>query len=117
MNILLSLFFSLVLTSLVSFAIPIVFLLFLLGGFYLLSQFDLLSITYENTRELLGIFGDGSVSNGILTIGIVCAVAGLIFESLNFYRYQTLIAQNIYSSWESHRLVDLVSKVMCSSKH
>lgn len=91
MNIFLPLLFSLVLTSLVSFVIPIAFLCIVLGGFNLMANFDIFNVTYGNTRELLAAFGDGSVSNGILTIGIVSAVAGLIFETLNFYRYQTLI--------------------------
>ena len=117
MNILLSLFFSLFLTSLVSFAMPIAFLFLLLGSFNLFSQVDLLSGTYENMRELLAVFGDGSASNGVLTIGIVSAVAGLIFEGLNFYRYQTLIEQNIYSSSQTQSLIDFVSKMMCPSKY
>ena len=118
MNMFLSLFFSLMLTSLVSFAIPIAFLFLVLGSFHLLSQFDLLNMTYANTREFLAIFGEGSAGNGILTIGIVCALAGLIFEGLNFYRYQTLIEQNhnLYSSWQTQKLIDFVSKMMCKSR-
>jgi hypothetical protein len=116
MNILLSLFFSLVLTSLFSFAVPIAFLFVILGSFSILAHFDLLSIAYGNTRELLAVFGEGSVRDGIFTIGMVSAVAGLIFEALNFYRYQTLIEKNISSALETQKLVDFVFKMMCPSK-
>ncbi len=120
MNVLLSLFFSLVLTSFVSFAIPSVFCVLILGGLNFLSHFDLTSIwsnlIYESTWNFFAVFGEGSVWNGILTIGIVSAIAGLIFESLNFYRYQILIDQNPYSSWQSEKIGELFSKIIFRSK-
>ena len=121
MGVWLSLFFSLVLTSSVSFAIPIVLCFLLLGSLTLISHLGVTSmwanIAYENTWRFFAMFGEGSPWIGILIIALVGAIAGLIFESLNFYRYQTLIEQNLSSSrWQTEKVVDLVLKTICRSQ-
>ena len=116
MNVLVSLFFSLVLTSLVGFSIPIVLAVILLGSLSLISHLDVLAIwadiAYRHICLFLATFGEGSPWNGVMMIAAVCAVVGLLFESFNFYRYQLLIDQNLPSSClQKQRLADLLSKL------
>ena len=116
MNVLLALLVSLILTSLVSFAIPIVSCFSILGSLYLISRVDVIGLwglsAYENTWQFFAIFGEGSPWIGILTIAFAAAFVGFIFESLNFYRYQILIDRHLSSSWQTEKIVELVSKVI-----
>ncbi|MBL1210543.1 hypothetical protein [Geminocystis sp. GBBB08] len=104
MNIWLSFFFSLSLTTLVSFATPIIFCTFILALMAILSHLPMINLWSENIYEqiwnFLAVFGEGSGSIGLLTIAITCAIAGLLFEALNFYRYHILIKQPINHSLE-----------------
>ncbi|AFZ48603.1 hypothetical protein Cyast_2660 [Cyanobacterium stanieri PCC 7202] len=102
MNMWLSFLFSLLLTSLVSFATPIIICVLILVSFYLMAYVPALGFLgeagYEHTWNFLTVFGDGSGSMGMLIIGATCAIVGFLFEALNFYRYQTLIHHPL-SSW------------------
>lgn len=108
MNIWLSLFFSLSLTTLVSFAVPVMFFTLILGCLALISYFPMITLWVENLYEkmwnFLAVFGDGSGSIGILTIAITCAIVGFLFEALNFYRYRLLIKQPINHSWNQEKV-------------
>lgn len=99
MNIWLSLFFSLSLTTLVSFATPVIFCTLILGCLGIVSYFPIINIFGENFYEqvwnFLAVFGEGSGSIGILTIATTFAIAGFLFESLNFYRHRILIKEPV----------------------
>ena len=97
MTLLPSLFVSLLLAALLSFATPI----FLVGialavlsvvsvvpGFTLFGQTSAIQI-----REFLAIFGSGGAIQGILTIALTCSIVGTLFDLFNFYRYQALRVQ------------------------
>lgn len=114
MNIWLSLFFSLFLTTLVSFAVPVVFCTAILAGLIVLSHLPLISIwgesLYEQVWNFLAVFGEGSGSIGILTIALTCSIVGFLFESLNFYRYRILIKQPFNTSWHK-QAPEMLSKI------
>ncbi|MGI0482542.1 hypothetical protein ACN4EE_17385 [Geminocystis sp. CENA526] len=114
MNIWLSLFFSLFLTTLVSFAVPVVFLTTMLAGLLVVSHVPLIGVWGENLYEqiwnFLAVFGEGSGSIGILTIAVTCSIVGFLFESLNFYRYRILIKQPINTSWHK-KAPEIISKI------
>lgn len=99
MNIWLSLFFSLSLTTLVSFATPVIFCTLILSSLALVSHVPIINIWGENLYEqvwnFLAVFGEGSSTIGILTIAKTFAIAGFLFESLNFYRYRILIKEPV----------------------
>ncbi|MGY6530682.1 MAG: hypothetical protein ACXITR_12240 [Cyanobacterium sp.] len=113
MNMWLSFFFSLLLTSLVSFATPIIISVLILVSFYLMAYIPALGFLaekgYEHTWNFFTVFGDGSGSMGILTIGATCAVVGFLFEALNFYRYQTLVHQPLPSWLLPQNIPDFLS--------
>lgn len=93
---------SLLLTTFVSFLTPIIIstlLLTILGLAAHVPVIETFAVQfYQQIWQLLITFGDGSGISGILTISLVCAVAGFLFESLNFYRYQILVDQP-HSTW------------------
>lgn len=112
MNLLVSLFFSLLLTTLVSFATPIVLCTFVLAILAMVSYIPILGIgsdnLYEQIWNFLGVFGEGSGSIGLLTISFACAIAGFLFESLNFYRYHILIQHPI--KW-TKKVPEMICKI------
>ncbi|BAQ65465.1 hypothetical protein [Geminocystis sp. NIES-3709] len=114
MNIWLSLFSSLFLTTLVSFTTPVLFSTVILASLRVISHIPLLNVWGENVYEqiwnFLAIFGEGSGSIGILTIGFTCAIAGFLFESLNFYRYRILIKHPLNYSWQG-KAPEIISKI------
>ena len=118
MELWLSLLFSLMLTSFVSFAIPIVFCFVSLGILNLICHLNNVlglwgNLIYEQVWNFLAVFGEGSAWTGILVISVVSAVAGFIFESLNFYRYQTLIEKKLPDyHWQPEKVVQIVSKII-----
>jgi hypothetical protein len=118
MNIWLSFFFSLLLTTLVSFAAPVVFFTLILGSFALVSYFPFTNVWAENIYEqiwnFLAVFGEGSGSIGILTIATTCAIVGCLFETLNFYRHRILLKAN--SSWHPHKVPEMMSKIRITHK-
>ncbi len=120
MDVWLSLFFSVVLTSLVSFSIPLIICLCLLGSLNVMSHLSLIegwaNSAYENTWRFFAVFGEGSPWSGILMIASASAIVGLAFELLNFYRYETLINRRFSKSYlPSKKVVELVTKIVYQS--
>jgi len=87
------LFFSLCLSALVCFTIPILLVSSSCGSLWLLSSVPLLTAIAQNTLiQLVGFlstFGDGSPLGGIILIGVICALVGGGFDLFNFYFYQS----------------------------
>ena len=117
MNIWLSLLLSLLLTTLVSFALPIILFTVILAVLSILAHFPLISPfindIYAQIWHFLAIFGEGSSLVGILIIALTCAIAGFLFESLNFYRYRLLINQTVKPLWQKPKTAEILSKVIC----
>ena len=116
MNILVPLFFSLVLTSLVGFMIPIVLAIVLLGSLSIVAHLDTLAIwadvAFGYICNFLAIFGEGSPLDGVIMIAIVSSIAGLLFEFFNFYRHHLLIDQNSPASClQRQKLTDFFTKL------
>lgn len=116
MNIWLSLLVSLILTTSVAFAFPIILLTSLLAGLGILSHVSLIAPwvheIYSQIWSFLAIFGDGSGIFGILTLAFACGVAGFLFESLNFYRYRLLINQSRQQPWQKVKPIEVISKIL-----
>lgn len=121
MDVWLSLFFSLMLTSLVSFTIPMVLFFSLLGSLSLISHVDFITVwansVYENIWMFLTIFGEGSGWIGICTLAVVAAIAGLIFELLSFYRHRILMNRDVLPSWQGQKTAELISKILYKSNN
>lgn len=87
------LFFSLLLSALVCFTIPILLVSSSWGSLWLLSSVPLLTaIAHDTLIRLIGFlstFGNGSPLGGIILIGIICALVGGGFDLFNFYFYQS----------------------------
>lgn len=103
MNILFSFITSLLLTTLVSFAAPIIIIIVLFAFLTVASHVSFMGIyadeCYRQLWSFLMMFGEGSGTNGILTISVVAGIAGLLFESLNFYRFQILFNHRESHGW------------------
>lgn len=86
---------SLLLTSIFSFLVPVLFLSFLLGGSvvldHLLAASDNSSL--EQITHFLEIFGSGSAWRGLTVIGLVGSLVGILFDTYIFYRSQ---------NWRNH---------------
>lgn len=99
MKIWFSLLISLLLTTLVGFATPIIIcgvvLTFLAMASHLPEIAILGNYCYTQVWCFLTMFGNGSGGQGIITIALTFGFVGFLFESLNFYRYQTLISQPV----------------------
>jgi hypothetical protein len=89
----------------VSFILPIVILGFILISLAIAANLPELSmfceLCYNEVWNFLIMFGNGSGSGGILTIGLTFAGVGFLFEALNFYRYQTLISQPLINNQDN----------------
>ena len=85
---------SLLLTALLSFATPILFVGGVLAALSVVSYvpgFALVSQTGETQiLTFLATFGSGCPIQGIVTIGLTCSFAGSLFDGFNSYRYQKL---------------------------
>ncbi|MBW4520704.1 MAG: hypothetical protein KME16_13490 [Scytolyngbya sp. HA4215-MV1] len=83
---------SLLLTSFVSFATPVLLVggaivtLMLVGCLPLLDSLSQLCL--EQLLKFLTTFGSGSALQGVLVIGCTCALVGALFDAYAFYRYQ-----------------------------
>ncbi|SRR5579883_2248317 len=85
---------SLLLTSTFSFVLPIV----LLGGVLALlsaaEQIPLIEAIAQGGAtkllQFLSVFGSGDPLQGILVIGLTCALVGGLFDTYAFYRHQNL---------------------------
>lgn len=82
---------SLLLASFLSFAAPVLLMGGMLASLFLASYVPGLDIIgqlgAESIWKFLAIFGDGSPTEGVLTIGSTCAVVGALFDTYAFYRY------------------------------
>ncbi len=87
-------FRSLLLTSIFSFATPILLVGGMLGGSSLVRYIPGLQIIGQSGAEsiwqFLAIFGSGSPSDGILAIAFTFGLVGILFDAYAFCRYQTL---------------------------
>lgn len=87
-------FRSLVLTSMFSFATPILLVGGMLAGSSLVCYIPGLGIIGQSGTEsiwqFLAIFGSGSPGEGILAIALSFGLVGALFDTYAFYRYQTL---------------------------
>ncbi len=103
MNILFSLIVSLLLTTLASFAVPLISISILLYFLTIVSHAPLVntvaSESYQQIWSFLMSFGECSGTQGIITISIVAGLAGFLFEALNFYRFQILCHHSNSSKW------------------
>jgi hypothetical protein len=102
MNIWVSLLISLLLTTIVGFATPIIVCGLILSLLAIASHLPEIAVfgqsCYEQVWCFLSMFGNGSGREGIVTIALTCGFVGFLFESLNFYRYQTLISQPVVNN-------------------
>ena len=94
MSILPNFFRSLLLTSIFSFATPILLVGGMLGGSFLVRYIPGLQIIGQSGADciwqFLAIFGSGSPREGILAIALSFGLVGALFDTYAFYRYQTL---------------------------
>jgi hypothetical protein len=85
---------SLLLSTLLSFAAPILavggLLTILFGISYFPGCEGLGQTGAEQILSFLSVFGSGMALQGIITIGITCAFVGSLFDLFNFYHYQNL---------------------------
>lgn len=120
MNMWLSLLLSLLLTTLVSFALPIILFTVVLAGLAMMAHFPVISAfvndIYAQIWQFLAIFGEGSGILGILVIAFTCAIAGFLFESLNYYRYRLLLNQSVKPLWQKPKTGEILSRVICPNR-
>ncbi len=88
---------SLLLTTVFSFTVPLLFIGGILGSLFLLSYIPNLELLgqsgAEQILEFLSTFGSGHPGEGLLIIGITCSLVGAMFDTYAFYRYQNLRGQ------------------------
>ncbi|MGK7882980.1 MAG: hypothetical protein AB4060_23205 [Crocosphaera sp.] len=87
-----NLFRSLLLSVLLSFVAPVLFLGAVLGSLLTLSYIPGIALLGQMGQELmlsfLSTFGEGYPLQGVLTIGVTCGMVGGLFDVFNFYLYQ-----------------------------
>ncbi len=92
-----NLFRSLFLSVLLSFVTPVLFLGGILGTLLTVSYIPGVALLGQLGQELilsfLSTFGEGYPLQGVLTIGITCAMVGGLFDVFNFYLYQDVRSQ------------------------
>ncbi|EAZ91211.1 hypothetical protein CY0110_11327 [Crocosphaera chwakensis CCY0110] len=92
-----NLFRSLLLSVLLSFVTPLLFLGGILGALLTASYIPGIAILGQIGQELilsfLSTFGEGYPLQGMLTIGGTCAMVGGLFDVFNFYLYQDIHGQ------------------------
>ncbi|WP_009543097.1 hypothetical protein [Crocosphaera subtropica] len=88
---------SLFLSVLLSFVTPVLFVGGILGTLLTVSYIPGIAILGEIGQELmlsfLSTFGEGYPVQGMLTIGVTCAMVGGLFDVFNFYLYQDIHSQ------------------------
>jgi hypothetical protein len=89
-----NLFISLFLAALMSFAAPVILIACIIVFFTMIGCVPgFLELSHQAQiyiSEVLAIFGNGKPFQGIITLGITLSIVGVLFDILNFYRYQTL---------------------------
>ncbi|WP_437174215.1 hypothetical protein [Crocosphaera sp.] len=92
-----NLFRSLLLSILLSFVTPVLFLGGVLGTLLTVSYIPGIALLGQLGQELilsfLSTFGEGYPLQGMLTIGVTCAMVGGLFDVFNFYLYQDVRGQ------------------------
>lgn len=84
---------SLLVTAIISFLLPLI----ILGGLFLLlagaQQITLLSsVSQASILQLsafLKVLGSGSPWQGVLVVGLASSLVGVLFDSFTLYRYQS----------------------------
>jgi hypothetical protein len=94
MNILPNYFRSLVLTILLCFVAPILVVIALFAAVGVMSYVPGLEGAGQTSTlqllKFLATFGSGCAFQGVMTIGSTCSLAGALFDTYAFYRYQML---------------------------
>lgn len=89
---------SLLLTGIFSFLAPVMLLSILLAGAEIVSYLPYLDAVGNNgvvqIAHFLQVFGNGSVLQGLMVIGLVGSVVGILFDTYTFYRFQ---------NWRDHQ--------------
>lgn len=95
---LVSLFRSLFLSTLLSFAIPVILVGGILTALYTTSYIPGLTLISQTGTtviwKFLAVFGSGCPFQGIVTIGCTFAFVGSLFDLFNFSMYQGLRSQS-----------------------
>lgn len=85
---------SLLLTSFLSFSAPVLLVGGMLASLCLLSYIPGIEIIgqsgVESVCQFLTTFGNGNPIEGVVVIGLTCALVGGLFDTYAFYRHQTL---------------------------
>lgn len=88
-----SIIFSLVLTSTISFTIPVAITGFVFGVAFVVSLIPgLVSFGHQAMScvfDFLAVFGNDNPIWGLITLGLVSAFVGFILDLSNAYRYQS----------------------------
>ncbi len=94
MSILPNLLRSLLITSVFSFAAPIILIGTTLVGVSLLGYIPVLEAIAQSASEqiiqVLATFGSDRAWEGLVVIGLVCSLVGVLFDTYTFYRHQNL---------------------------
>ena len=92
-----NLFRSLLLSVLLSFVTPVLFVGAVLGALLTVSYIPGIALLGEMGQELvlsfLSTFGEGYPLQGALTIGVTCGMVGGLFDVFNFCLYQDIRGQ------------------------
>lgn len=92
MSLLPNLLRSLLITSILSFLVPVFLIaaiwsvLFLIGCLPYLETIG--QVGAVQVSHFLDVFGSGSPIRGVMVIGLVCSLVGVLFDTYAFYRYQ-----------------------------
>lgn len=93
MSIVFNLFRSLFLSTLLSFAIPVILVGSILISLYTASYIPGFTLISQSGKtyiwEFLSIFGNGCPFDGIVTIGCTFAFVGSLFDLFNFSMYSS----------------------------
>lgn len=85
---------SLFLTCVLSFSAPVLLTGVALASFALLGCLPILEAMSQASAlqilQFLSVFGSGCPFDGLIIIGVTCGLVGALFDTYNFYRYQTL---------------------------
>ena len=83
---------SLTVTTLLSFAAPVILIGLILGFLLIISYLPSLAIFGSSgTLQILGflaVFGNGNPLEGVITLGLTLSIAGILLDIFNFYRCQ-----------------------------
>lgn len=86
--------FSLMLAALMSFAALVILIGSILALLSIVSYFPGFALLGNNgaihVLKFLAVFGNGKPLQGVLTLGLTVSIVGMLLDTLNFYRYQSL---------------------------